>query len=136
MSKWRFSTGMMTGIFFLTTLLVTGADRVLNADDTRPPVLIAKDKKSHEEEIEDEDDFWGIFRRLFSASEPEYEDDVRHTDVAGVRGMDREGKMDKVYDWESVRWMEEFEVKPEQVKSFLEGAGLGPYQKKGKERKS
>jgi hypothetical protein len=136
MSKWRFLIGMMTGIFFLTALLVAGAGRVLNADDSRP-VLIAKEKKTGEEEIENESDFWSIFQRLFTASEPEYEDEeVRHTEVAGVRGIEREGKMEKVYDWESVRWMEEYEVKPEQVKSFLEKARLGPYQEKGKERKS
>jgi hypothetical protein len=125
---------MMTAVFLGAVIILAGA-RFISAEESGP-VILARGGDAGEEDIETEDDFWTIFRRLFVAEEPKYEDEVYHTEVAGVRGIEREGEMDTVYDFDSVRWMEEFQVKPEQVKSFLEGRELGPYQKKGEGRKS
>ncbi len=131
MRKMKFFIGAAAGILLLSGFLFAGS-MVLYADESGPVLLAQKDKDTGEEAIESEDDFWGIFRRIFTAEEPEYEDEVRHTEVAGVRGIEREGQMDKTYDFDSVRWMEEFQVKPDQVKNFLENGELGPYKGKGK----
>jgi hypothetical protein len=99
---------MMTAVFLGAVIILAGA-RFISAEESGP-VILARGGDAGEEDIE--------------------------TEVAGVRGIEREGEMDTVYDFDSVRWMEEFQVKPEQVKSFLEGRELGPYQKKGEGRKS
>lgn len=85
-----------------------------------------------EKEVKDETDFWTIFRKAFSRSEPGWNaKDKAYTEVSGVRGIEREGKMQKVYDWSCVKWMEEYEVKEEDIKKFLEERKLGPYKRRG-----
>jgi len=79
------------------------------------------------------DDFWTSFRRLFSSPEPRYEDrGPQRTEVSGVRGVDKEGKLSANYDWKAVREMEEFMVSEEQMFQFLKEGKIGPFfEKKG-----
>ena len=77
-------------------------------------------------------DFWGSFKGLFLAPEPQYQDQTRSTSVSGVRGMDKEAKMKEKYDWKAVRRMEEFTVTEKQMFDFLKAGKVGPFfEKKG-----
>ena len=77
-------------------------------------------------------DFWSSFKSLFLAPEPQYKDQTQRTTVAGVRGMDKEAKMQEKYDWKAVRSMEEFTVSEKQMFDFLKDGRVGPFfEKKG-----
>ena len=81
----------------------------------------------------DKASFWDIFRSTFSRPEPAYKTPKRGvSEVAGVRGVDTEGKLKESYDWESVTWMEQYKLNEESVMQVLEARKLGPYQAGGK----
>jgi len=100
-----------------------------------PASLQAKEKKDEKkQEVTDESSFWDMFRKAFSRPEPSYKQTSGNmTKVAGVRGVDREGKLGQKEDWESVKWMEGYTLNESEVKQFLESRKLGPYKPRGGE---
>ncbi len=81
-------------------------------------------------EEEEEVSFWDSFKLMFvDWDDDNYEDDSGgKTEVVGLRGVNVEEALgsDK-YDWDDLRKIEDFNVSPDQVKSFLEQGQLGPY---------
>jgi len=89
-------------------------------------------KEEPKQEASDESGFWKMFRKAFSRPEPAYKrPDKGVTEVAGSRGLEEGGKLKNKYDWDSVQWMEQYQVKEDRVKDFIECRSLGPYQKQG-----
>lgn len=77
---------------------------------------------------QEESTFWSVFRKIFSRPEPSWsKNEAEATQTAGVRGVDQEGKLKEAYDYRAVKWMENYQVEEEKVKSFLQSRGLGPY---------
>lgn len=83
---------------------------------------------------EEESTFWSTFRRIFSRPEPSWsKSQTQVTQTTGTRGLDEEGKLKKKTDYNSVKWMENYQVDEQKVMKFLKSRGLGPY--KGKAEK-
>ena len=126
---------MVTGLAF--SVLLSGAWLALAGKGQAPLedglLLAAADQPKAPEPASPEVDFWTSFRRLFSSPEPQYEDrGPQRTEVSGVRGVDKEGKLSENYDWEAVRGMEKFMVSEEQMFKFLKEGKVGPFfEKKG-----
>lgn len=138
MKGWKIFIATAAVFLVLAALVLSLHTGVTRAEEGAGTLLAAAPvDKGGEEDIESETDFWTIFRGLFSSAEPEYADETTHTEVAGVRGIEREGKMDEeAYDFDSVRWMEEYNLNPDSVKSFLKQGKLGPYQENSGEKGS
>jgi hypothetical protein len=45
--------------------------------------------------------------------------------------VDEEGKLKEAYDYQAVKWMEQYQVKEDAAMKFLQNRGLGPYKGKG-----
>ena len=100
--------------------------------------LAKADSKSQEEEIKDEPSFWRVFRKVFTRSDPNWNPPSGVTEVAGtrkgvtevsgVRGIEVEGELKEFYDYDSVLWVERYQIKEQSVRNFLENRKLGPYQ--------
>jgi len=88
--------------------------------------LVAAEARA--EEQEQDVDFWTSFKGLFLSEEPQYEDrGPKQTQVSGVRGLDKEGKLAEAYDWQAVHKMEALMISEEQMFSFLKEGGVGPF---------
>ncbi len=97
------------------------------------PAGISLAARAPQKPATDKASFWDIFRKTFSRPEPAFKTPKRGvSEVAGVRGVDTEGKLKEAYDWEAVTWMEEYKLSEEEVMQFLSGRKLGPYQEGGK----
>jgi hypothetical protein len=91
------------------------------------PIFIANAQAQGAEEKESA--FWSKFRKVFSKPEPKWsKSGSQTTQTTGVRGIDEEGKLKEVYDFNSVMWMENYSVNEDAVREFLRSRGLGPYQ--------
>jgi len=99
-----------------------------------------KNEKAQITEQEEESRFWRLFRRIFSRPEPSWEKtNAELTEVTGVRGLEREknlkrGMNKKAYNYQAVRWMENYQIDEEKLREFLKSRHLGPYKRQG-ERK-
>jgi len=92
--------------------------------------LSAQEKtKTQQQSPQDESSFWSMFRSAFSRPEPAQKSSKGVTQVAGVRGVGDDAKLKEKYDWESVSWMENYQLNEATAKQFLESRKLGPYQK-------
>lgn len=110
---------LFIGCLFAIPVFIAG-ERALNA------------KEETAQQTGDESSFWKMFRKAFSRPEPAYKrPDKGVTEVAGSRGLEDGGKLKNKYDWDSVQWMEQYQVKEERVKDFIESRSLGPYQNQG-----
>lgn len=93
--------------------------------------------KAQPKQPTDESSFWTMFRKTFSRPEPKYKKPTRGvTEVAGVRGMDIEGKLAENYNWQVVSWMENYQLNEDNVMDFLQSRNLGPYQNAGAENEA
>jgi len=89
----------------------------------------AKEPAGNQEQVEKESSFWRLFRRIFSKPEPKWQSSAPGlTEVTGVRGIKREGKLEEAYDFATVRWMEAYQVDEDKLEEFLKSRCLGPYQ--------
>ena len=89
-------------------------------------------KAKPESQATDDSSFWDIFRKTFSRPEPDYKpSNSGKTTVAGVRGVDNEGKLSTREDWDAVSWMEQYKLDENNVKDFLQERGLGPFKGQG-----
>jgi hypothetical protein len=92
--------------------------------------LSAQEKsKGQQESPQDESSFWSMFRSAFSRPEPAEKSGKGVTQVAGVRGVGDDAKLKEKYDWDSVTWMEQYQLNESTAKQFLETRKLGPYKK-------
>lgn len=89
----------------------------------------AQEKSKTQQSPEDESSYWTMFRKAFSRTEPPQKKSKGITEVAGVRGVGDDAKLKGGYDWESVSWMEQYQLSEDSVKQFLKSRNLGPYQK-------
>ena len=88
--------------------------------------------KAKPQQATDDSSFWDIFRKTFSRPEPDYKPaNSGKTTVAGVRGVNNEGKLSTKEDWDAVYWMEEYKLNESSVKDFLQVRGLGPFKGQG-----
>lgn len=88
--------------------------------------------KEQPQQATDDSSFWDIFRKAFSRPEPTYKPATSgKTEVAGVRGVDTEGKLSTREDWDTVFWMEQYQLNESSVKDFLQVRGLGPFKGQG-----
>ncbi len=94
------------------------------------PLMVAQAQPTAEDE--QESSFWSSFRKVFSRSEPDWsKGNQQVSTAAGARGVDQEGKLKEAYDYQAVKWMEQYSVKEDAVMKFLKNRGLGPYKGKG-----
>ena len=92
----------------------------------------ANDKTKTTAEPQDESSFWDMFRKTFSRPEPDYNSSNKNvTTVAGVRGVNNEGKLGNRSDYNSVKWMEDYKLEDQKVMDFLQSRSLGPYKSSG-----
>jgi len=111
----------LTGLFIAALLLLpvfTGLQS-----------LSAQEKTKTQQSPQDESSFWSMFRSAFSRPEPVQKSGKGVTQVAGVRGVGDDAKLKGKYDWESVNWMENYQLSEATAKQFLESRKLGPYKK-------
>ena len=120
--------GLMAGLLAFTLAFALMSRQALGAATDKTQV--SSDKKSAEPD--DESSFWDLFRKTFSRPEPTYDKAGRNvTTVAGVRGVNNEGKLGNKSDFDSVKWMEDYKLQEDKVMQFLQSRSLGPYKSGG-----
>lgn len=88
--------GLMAGLLAFTLAFALMSRQALGAATDKTQV--SSDKKSAEPD--DESSFWDLFRKTFSRPEPTYDKAGRNvTTVAGVRGVNNEGKLGNKSDF-------------------------------------
>jgi len=120
----------MKKIFFgFLILAILAIPFLIQPRNSEQPILIARAEPPAGDE--EESKFWSTFRKIFSKPEPSWsKSNSQTTQTTGVRGVDDEGKLKEKYDFEAVKWMENYRVSEEGVMKFLKARGLGPYQGK------
>jgi hypothetical protein len=119
--------GLMVGLLAITLAFALMSRQAQGAATDKTQTA---DKKSTEPQ--DESSFWDLFRKTFSRPEPDYKQSDRNvTTVAGVRGVNNEGKLGNQSDLASVKWMEDYKLPDEKVMDFLKSRSLGPYKSSG-----
>jgi hypothetical protein len=77
----------------------------------------------------DEASYWDRFRTLFVDWDDNAKPGTAKTETVGVRGVEMQDAIGKKgYDWEAVKYMEDFQVTVNEEMRFLQEGKLGPYQ--------